>query len=616
MDSDNTDNTAVPAALPKKLPYWRLVIDRAGITEDVLHHDYEGSGTREDPYVISWIPHDPRDPMGWTLATLAVALVSSAYSGGVAEIIAEFDISSEVAILGVSLFVLGFAIGPLFWAPLSELYGRQVLFIGTYALLTAFNAGCAGAKNAETLMVLRFFAGAFGSSPLTNAGGIIADMFPASQRGLAMAIFAAAPFLGPALGPVIGGFLGMAAGWRWVMGFLAAFTGFFWIVGSLLIPETYGPVLLQTRAKKLSKMTGKVYISRAEHQRGPVAKVSLFKTALSRPWVLLFKEPIVLLLSIYMSVIYGTLYLFFAAFPIVFQQQRGWNAGEGGLAFLGITVGMMGAICYVIPDNNRYIRVQQRNGGAAPAEARLPPCIVGSFALPIGLFWFAWTCQSSVHFMVSIAAGVPFGFGMVLVFLSGMNYLIDSYTLFAASALAANSVLRSLFGAVFPLFTRYMYDDLGVNWATSIPAFLTLACLPFPLLFYKYGAAIRKRCKFAAESEAFMEKMRQGAGAAAQPAAEIEKKESVLEGSRPAAINLPEASDRETVAVNAMTEGQNRRTLQPRAPRRSRSPTIAPRVRSEMAAQAPSLWEASWGACRWAVGASSAVVTGAAVPEY
>lgn len=110
-------------------------------------------------------------------ATLAVAFVSSAYSGGVEEVIKAFNISTEVAVLGVSLFVLGFAIGPLIWAPLSELYGRQVLFISTYAALTAFNAGAAGSQNIQTLLILRFFAGAIGSSPLTNAGGVIADMY-------------------------------------------------------------------------------------------------------------------------------------------------------------------------------------------------------------------------------------------------------------------------------------------------------------------------------------------------------------------------------------------------------------------------------------------------------
>lgn len=204
-------------------------------------------------------------------------------------------------------------------------------------MLTAFNAGAAGSQNIQTLIILRFFAGAFGSSPLTNAGGVIADMFPAKQRGLAMSIFASAPFLGPTLGPIIGGFLGETEGWRWVEGLMAIFTGALWLIGAVTIPETYSPVILSRRAKQLSKMTGKVYKSRMEIEHGTKTVRQEFKTALSRPWILLFREPIVLLLSIYMAIIYGTLYMLFGAFPIVFEQYRGWSQGIGGLSFLGVS---------------------------------------------------------------------------------------------------------------------------------------------------------------------------------------------------------------------------------------------------------------------------------------
>ncbi|KAL4890055.1 major facilitator superfamily domain-containing protein [Aspergillus ambiguus] len=299
----------------------------------------------------------------------------------------------------------------------------------------------------------------------------------------------------------------MNAGWRWVMGLLAAFAGALWIIAGIIVPETYAPVLLRRRAAKLSKITGKVYRSKIDAEQGRRPPREIFTTALSRPWVLLFREPIVLLLSIYMAIIYGTLYMMFAAFPIVYQQQRGWNQGISGLAFLGIAVGMMLAVLYTLWDNKRYIRVQAENDGFAPPEARLPPCMLASIAIPVGLFWFAWTNYASIHFLASIAAGVPFGFGMVLVFLGLMNYLIDAYTIFAASVLAASSVLRSICGAVFPLFTTYMYEDLGIHWASSIPAFLAVACVPFPFLFYKYGPAIRRKCKYSAESDDFMRKL-------------------------------------------------------------------------------------------------------------
>jgi MFS family permease len=312
-------------------------------------------------------------------------------------------------------------------------------------------------------------------------------MFDADQRGLAMTFFASAPCLGPVIGPIVGGFAGQTIGWRWIQGIMAIFTGVLWILGSLLIPETYAPVLLRRRARALEKANpGKVYKTRAEIVSGPIKFSKTFSTALIRPWRLLFMEPIVLLLSIYVAIIYGTLYLLFAAYPIVYQQKRGWSPGLGGLAFLGVAVGMIMAIAYCLWENTRYKKVSVVCGGFAPPEARLPMAMVGACALPIGLFWFSWTNSPSIHFMVSIAGGAPFGFGMILIFLSTMNYLIDAYTIYGASALAANSVLRSLFGMAFPLFTSYMYADLGIHWASSIPAFLALMCVPMPvsILFY------------------------------------------------------------------------------------------------------------------------------------
>lgn len=169
---------------------------------------------------------------------------------------------------------------------------------------------------------------------------------------------------------------------------------------------------------------------------------------------------------------------------------------------------MICAVLYsALYDNKRYQKISDDNDGFAPPEARLPGAQLGGIMLPIGLFWFAWTNYPSIHWMASIAAGVPFGFGMVLVFLGVFNYLIDAYTIFAASVLAANAVLRSLFGFAFPLFTSYMYEGLGIHWASSIPGFLALACVPFPFLFWKYGPKIRERCKYAAESAAFLRKM-------------------------------------------------------------------------------------------------------------
>ncbi|KAM6510988.1 hypothetical protein FSOLCH5_011434 [Fusarium solani] len=454
---------------------WAKARVRGPIDEEKFsEHKYVGEGTESNPFLVKFLPNDPQDAMifapwrKWmitilqAIATLAVTFVSSAYTGGIREIIRAFDVSQEVATLGVSLFVLGFAVGPLLWAPLSELYGRQKVFIFTYFALTAFNVGAACAQTMPTLLVLRFLAGAFGSSPLTNAGGVIADMFSHTELGLAGSLFGLAPFLGPAIGPIVGGFLGETEGWRWLLGLMAIFTGVFWILITLLVPETYAPYLLRQRAQMLSERTGRVYISLLDAGQPPKSISSQLKVALTRPWILLFKEPIVLLLSIYIAIIYGTLYMCFAAFPIVFQVGRGWSPGIGGLAFIGTAVGVSLATLTAIFENKRYVRLAAAKGDVV----------------------------------------------------------------FAASVLAANSVLRSLFGAAFPLFTPHMYENLGVQWAGSVPAFLALACVPFPFLFYKYGRRIRLKCQYASEAVQILQKMRAQHAAAMQEQSVLQDQET------------------------------------------------------------------------------------------
>lgn len=175
--------------LPSKISYWRMLIDQGVVTPDIVNHAYSGAGTEDEPYIVGWIPDDPRNPMRFnkalkwsftvmcSFATFGVSLASSAYAGGIDEVISSFNASQEVATLGVTVFVLGFAIGPLLWGPLSELYGRQVVFLVSYLGLAVFTAGATGSKNIWTLIILRFFAGTFGSSPFTNAGMLVAVKF-------------------------------------------------------------------------------------------------------------------------------------------------------------------------------------------------------------------------------------------------------------------------------------------------------------------------------------------------------------------------------------------------------------------------------------------------------
>jgi multidrug resistance protein len=392
------------------LSNFQLVRHKALLTPELLEYRWDGNGTAEDPYLVEWLADDPRNPMKFpqtrkwcytalaSVACLIVSFSSSAYPGGLAEIMAEFQVGNIVAFLGVSLYVVGFAVGPMFWAPLSELYGRQNLFIITYGLLVVFSAASTGAQSITQLIVFRFLSGAFGSSPLTNAGGVIADMFTSTHRGLATTIFACGPFLGPILGPIAGGFVGQSGGWRWIMGMLTIAATCLYIPCCLLIPETYGPVLLRLRARKLSKATGKVYLSRLDFIRGPKTVAETFRIAISRPPIILLCEPVVLIISTYMAVIYGTMYMLFAAFPIIFKTGRGWSSGMSGLAFLGIAVGMFSAFGWMIWENTRYVKKMAKYAnGRVPAEARLPPMMVGAILIPTGLFWFAWTNSISIQ---------------------------------------------------------------------------------------------------------------------------------------------------------------------------------------------------------------------------
>ncbi|CAI7645983.1 unnamed protein product [Penicillium manginii] len=465
-------------------PLWRSAL-KPEISQQVIHHQYTGSGTEADPFIVFWLTDDPQNPFAFTetskwiitiivsLATLAVSLISSAYAGGLNEIINSLHTSQELAFLGISVFVVGFAVGPLFWAPLSETYGRRPIFIFNAISLTAFTAGAAASSSIHSLIIFRFLAGSFGSAPMAISGGVIADTFSATMRGLVSGLYCAAPFMGPALGPVIGGYLAQEKGWQAVQWLLVAFSGAILIIMSVLLPETYAPVLLRQRAAILAKKTGHVYVSKMDSEQGKVQMAKKLGSALSRPWILLC-------------------------------WARKWDEGTTGLTFVGVMIGILCGSAYTIPMYYRYKRKSSESSTPVPPEARLADGFLGAITLPIGLFMFAWTNSPSVHWLVSVAAGVPFGFGMLTVFLAVLNYLVDAYTIYAASVLASTTLLRSLFGAAFPLFTGYMYEALGIHWASSVPAFLALACLPIPFMLSRYGSKIREKCHYAAEASAIM----------------------------------------------------------------------------------------------------------------
>jgi DHA1 family multidrug resistance protein-like MFS transporter len=213
---------------------------------------------------------------------------------------------------------------------------------------------------------------------------------------------------------------------------------------------------------------------------------------------MLWTEPIVLLLSIYMAFIYGLLYLFLTAYPLVFQGKYHMSPGVGGLPFLGMICGQLMAGAMMLLRQGSYRRKLMANNGVAIPEWRLPEVIVGGVAFAIGLFWLGWAGYTGkVHWIVPTLSGLLSGFGIMAIFLQALNYLVDAYLMFAASAIAANTFLRSLCGAVFPLFVTYMFNGMGIQWACTMLGILAFLMVPVPIWFMLRGAKIREKSQFA-----------------------------------------------------------------------------------------------------------------------
>ncbi|OJD23937.1 hypothetical protein ACJ73_04705 [Blastomyces percursus] len=466
------------------------------------------TGKIEDYDLVTFKLDDPENPKNWSkvrkwyitmvvaITCFVVAFDSSVITAGIGQVAKEFDIGEIVALLTITVFVIGFGVGPMVFAPMSEMIGRKPVYVSTLLVAVVFLIPCAVAKNFATLVVCRAIAGIAFSAPMTLVGGTLADMWRNEERGVPMAAFSAAPFIGPAAGPLIGGFLSDAKGWRWLYWLQLIVSGAVWVLITFTVPETYTPTLLAKRAKKMREETkNDRYVTEQDLDSRPLGeKLRLF---FFRPFQLLFLEPIVLLFSIYMSILYGLLYMFFIAFPIVYQKGKGYSAGITGLMFIPLAIGVFASACCAPLVNKHYIKLSQKYGGKPPAEMRLIPMMMSCWCIPIGMFIFAWTSYSHIHWIGPTIGGLPVGFGFIFLYNSCNNYLVDTYQHQAASALAAKTFLRSMWGAAVVLFTRQMYNRLGYQWASSLIAFLGLACCAIPFAFYFKGEAIRRHSRYA-----------------------------------------------------------------------------------------------------------------------
>lgn len=382
------------------------------------------------------------------------------------------------------------------FAPLSEIFGRRIIYASTLLAAVIFIIPCAVATNIETLLICRAIDGIAFSAPMTLVGGTLADLWKTEERGVPMAAFSAAPFIGPAIGPLVGGFLSDASGWRWLYWIQLIMAFVVYILITFTVPETYAPTILARRAKKMRAETkSNIHVTEQDLDMRPLSE--RLRIFLLRPFQLLFTELIVFLVSVYMSVLYGLLYMFFVAYPIVFQVGKGYTAGITGLMFIPIAVGVVcSAFCAPLV-NKHYLKLCAKYNGHPPPEVRLIPMMISCWFIPIGLFIFAWTSYPRLSWVGPALGGFPVGFGFIFLYNAANNYLVDSYQHQAASALAAKTFLRSFWGAATVLFTTQMYHRLGDQWASSLLAFLALACCAIPYLFYFFGARIRASSKYA-----------------------------------------------------------------------------------------------------------------------
>ncbi|KAJ0168957.1 putative transporter [Colletotrichum tanaceti] len=439
------------------------------------------AGPSMEKEIVDWeTPDDRLNPLNWSPGkklshvmlvssfTLYSNLAAVMFAPGAQNLVDEFQITnSMVASLTVSVYVLGNCVGPFFVAPLSEMYGRLVIYHVCNLFYAIFILGCALSVNSSMFLAFRFLSGCAGSAPMAVGGGTIADMHMADERGKATALFSLGPLLGPA--------------------------GFLSLVSVVFMRETFEPILLEKKAALLRKQTGNDRL-RAKTNKNMTRRQMLAR-AVVRPTKMLIFSPIILLTSLYCAFMFGLTYLLYTTFPSVFQVKYGWGPSTAGLAYLGLALGMIFAVGVVGAVSDKQLRRAKEIEGQVRPEIRLLLSVWMAPAVPVGFVWYGWSASAdNAHWIAPVLGTLVIGFGSFIVLVPSQIYLVDAFGSEAsASALAANTFLRSLFGAFLPLAGPPLYESLGLGWGNSLLAFLGLAFVPVPFLFYKYGERLRAR---------------------------------------------------------------------------------------------------------------------------
>ncbi|KAH6664086.1 major facilitator superfamily domain-containing protein [Halenospora varia] len=480
----------------------------------------EKEGERETVFVVSYEnANDHQNPHNWPLSTrifstimiasigFIVGFASSVDSATLTQAASDFGVSEVTESLATGLFLIGFGFGALFAGPISETVGRNPVYIVTLAVYMIWIMASALAPNIGAQLTFRFLAGFFGSTPLTCAGGSISDLWSPIERVYAFPVFANAAFMGPIFGPVVGGFIGQSSlvSWRWTEWITLIISGVILVFVILFQPETFAPILLKWKASHLRQITGdERFVAEVEIRADGFWKRLV--RALYRPFILTAKEPIVVLFALYLTVIYIILFTFLDGYTYIFGDTYGFSEGITGLAFLGIGVGLCVASTWVPLIHHwakRDIKVLQEKvgmGAKQPPEQMLWFAMFGAPAVPVSLFWMGWTNYPSISPWSGLLASVLFGYGILCIFISTYQYIIDSYELYAASALASLTLIRYVAAGGMTVVGIPFYKNLGVHWTLTILGCISALMVPVPYVFYRFGPKIRSWSSYAVDS--------------------------------------------------------------------------------------------------------------------
>ncbi|KAB5530388.1 multdrug transfer [Coniochaeta sp. 2T2.1] len=433
--------------------------------------------------------------------TFAIYMSSSIYTPAAPALMEIYGISHMVASLGLGLYVLGYAIGPLVFGPPSEIasVGRNPVYVITMFLFVLLSVPAALSDNMPGFMILRFLQGFFGSPGLANGGGSIGDITTTRVLPYALYLWAFFPLAGPSVGPMIAGFSVTAKNWRWAMWEIVWIAGLSF-VNLLLLPETSSSNILYRRAGRLRALTGNpAYSSRSQISQRHLSAARIARMSLLVPWKINALDPSVLFTSLYCGLVYAIFYSFFEVFPLVYMDIYGMNYGEMGAVFMSVLIAVlvvgvpyMAFIHYVV---NKAVR----EGRQLQPEVRLIPGVVASFLVPAGLFLFAWTARSDIHWVVPSLGVLLASGGVCIIIQSVYVYLAMAYPQYAASLIGANTFCRGAMALAAILWSGPLYSKLGIARGTSLLGGLCGGCIIGMFVLWLRGAELRKRSRFAVD---------------------------------------------------------------------------------------------------------------------